>query len=284
MTSTQLGRPGAHRPAIRSEPRHRRRGARRAGGDQRGARRPADQPAQQPDLSQGQSGRCADPDPGADLEDADARPDVRRRQQRAAAAAVADRRRRPGDHRRLRRCRRCASSSIRRRCSNTASGWRTCAPRSPRPTPTARRARSRTASGTSRSTPTTRRARPTDYRPLVIAYRNGARGAAVGCGRRVRIRSRTCATSGLANGKPAVLVILFRQPGANIIDTVDRVKAALPQLEAAMPQRHRRRSSPIDRSTTIRASLQRHRAHAADRGRPGDAGRLPVPAQSCARR
>ena len=42
--------------------------------------------------------------------------------------------------------------------------------------------------------------------------------------------------AGLANGKPAVLVILFRQPGANIIDTVDSVKAALPQLQAAMPR------------------------------------------------
>ncbi len=41
---------------------------------------------------------------------------------------------------------------------------------------------------------------------------------------------------GLANGKPSVLVILFRQPGANIIDTVDRVKAELPHLQAAMPQ------------------------------------------------
>jgi multidrug efflux pump len=40
---------------------------------------------------------------------------------------------------------------------------------------------------------------------------------------------------GLANGKPAVLVIVFRQPGANIIDTVDGVKAELPQLKAALP-------------------------------------------------
>ena len=42
--------------------------------------------------------------------------------------------------------------------------------------------------------------------------------------------------AGLADGKPAVLVILFRQPGANIIDTVDSVKAAIPQLMAAMPR------------------------------------------------
>ena len=42
-------------------------------------------------------------------------------------------------------------------------------------------------------------------------------------------------TGGLANGKPAVLLIVFRQPGANIIDTVDRVRALLPQLQAAIP-------------------------------------------------
>ena len=41
---------------------------------------------------------------------------------------------------------------------------------------------------------------------------------------------------GYANGKPSVLVIIFRQPGANIIDTVDRIRAMLPQLQAAIPQ------------------------------------------------
>ena len=42
-------------------------------------------------------------------------------------------------------------------------------------------------------------------------------------------------TAGLANGKPAVLIIIFREPGANIIDTVDRVRALLPQLQASIP-------------------------------------------------
>ena len=83
-------------------------------------------------------------------------------------------RHRPGHASAAARCRRCGSSSIRTRCSTTASGWRTCARRWPRPTPTARRARSRTASGAIRSTPTTRRREAADYRPLVIAYRNGA--------------------------------------------------------------------------------------------------------------
>ena len=72
MTSSSTVGVDAHHPAVRPRPRHRRRRARRAGGDQRGARRPADQPAQQPDLPQGQPGRRADPDPGADLGHADA--------------------------------------------------------------------------------------------------------------------------------------------------------------------------------------------------------------------
>ena len=60
--------------------------------------------------------------------------------------------------------------------------------------------------------------------------------------------------AGLANGNPAVLVIVFRQPGANIIDTVDSVKAAIPQLMAAMPS-DMDLTIANDRTTTIRASL-----------------------------
>ena len=78
------------------------------------------------------------------------------------------------------------------------------------------------------------------------------RGAAVAMSPTCRIRSRTCATPGCLNGKPAVLVILFRQPGANIIDTVDGVKAAMPQLMAAMP-RDVDLLLADDRTTTIRA-------------------------------
>ena len=59
---------------------------------------------------------------------------------------------------------------------------------------------------------------------------------------------------GLSNGKPAVLVILYRQPGANIIDTVDRVKAILPQLQASIPHAINVELT-MDRTTTIRASL-----------------------------
>ena len=57
-----------------------------------------------------------------------------------------------------------------------------------------------------------------DYAPLIVAYRNGAPVRISRRRRRSTIRSRTSATAGYANGKPAVMVIIFRQPGANIID------------------------------------------------------------------
>ena len=58
----------------------------------------------------------------------------------------------------------------------------------------------------------------------------------------------------MSNGQPSVLVILFRQPNANIIKTIDDVKAELPHLEAAMPA-DINVTVAMDRSTTIRASL-----------------------------
>ena len=58
----------------------------------------------------------------------------------------------------------------------------------------------------------------------------------------------------VANGKPAILLIIFRSPGANIIETVDRVKAMLPQLRSWLPE-SADLSLRMDRSQTIRASL-----------------------------
>ncbi|HEV2186334.1 MAG TPA: efflux RND transporter permease subunit, partial [Stellaceae bacterium] len=91
------------------------------------------------------------------------------------------------------------------------------------------------------------------YRPLVIAYRNGAA---------VRLPDVATVTDsvenlrnqGLADGQPAVLVILYRQPNANIIDTVDRITASLPALSASIPRGITVRMM-MDRTTTIRASL-----------------------------
>ncbi|WJR80445.1 efflux RND transporter permease subunit [Bradyrhizobium sp. NP1] len=93
-----------------------------------------------------------------------------------------------------------------------------------------------------------------DYKSLIVAYRNGAPVHLTDVGDVVD-GVENLRNAGLANGRPAVLIILYRQPGANIISTVDAVKALLPQLKASI--------SPaidigvgVDRSTTIRTSLR----------------------------
>ena len=91
------------------------------------------------------------------------------------------------------------------------------------------------------------------YAPLVIAYRNGAP---------VRLSDVASVVDGvtdvhnlgLFNGKPAVIVVVRRQPGANIIDTVDRVKALIPTLKAVLPP-DLDMTVAADRTITIRASL-----------------------------
>jgi multidrug efflux pump len=92
-----------------------------------------------------------------------------------------------------------------------------------------------------------------DYLPLVVAYRNGAAVRLPDIAE-VTDSVENLRNQGLANGKPAVLVILYKQPNANIIDTVDRINEALPQLRASVPRGIDIRMT-IDRTTTIRASL-----------------------------
>jgi multidrug efflux pump len=92
-----------------------------------------------------------------------------------------------------------------------------------------------------------------DYRPLTVAYRNHA-AVRLSDVAEVSNSVEDLRNAGLFDGKPAVLVILFRQPGANILSTVDNVKALLPQLEAALPATIHI-SAALDRTTTIRASL-----------------------------
>ena len=69
-----------------------------------------------------------------------------------------------------------------------------------------------------------------------------------------RIRWKIYAAAGMTNGKPSVLVIIFREPGANIIATVDRVREALPQLKASIPAAIDL-TVVLDQTTTIRASV-----------------------------
>ncbi len=92
-----------------------------------------------------------------------------------------------------------------------------------------------------------------EYEPVIVAYRNGApvRVADVA---KVADSVEDIRNAGISNGKPTIMVIVFRQPGANIIDTVDRILALLPQLEAAIPA-DIELSVALDRTTTIRASV-----------------------------
>jgi multidrug efflux pump len=93
-----------------------------------------------------------------------------------------------------------------------------------------------------------------EYRNLVIAYRNGAavRLADVA---EILDSVENVRNLGLANGQPAVLVILYRQPGANIIETVDRVVDMIPALKASISTDIDIKVA-MDRTTTIRASLR----------------------------
>jgi multidrug efflux pump len=93
-----------------------------------------------------------------------------------------------------------------------------------------------------------------DYRPLIVAYRNGA-PIKLSDIADVQDGAENIRAVGFMNGKPSILLILFRQPGANIIDTVDRVKEALPSLKASIPAAINM-TVVLDRTTTIRASVQ----------------------------
>ncbi|HKS68842.1 MAG TPA: efflux RND transporter permease subunit, partial [Ktedonobacterales bacterium] len=92
-----------------------------------------------------------------------------------------------------------------------------------------------------------------DYAGTVIAWRNGA-AVRLSDVAHVYDGPEDIRTMGLFNGQRAVMVIISRQPGANIIATVDALKAQLPALEAAVPH-DIKISIASDRTTTIRASL-----------------------------
>ncbi len=92
-----------------------------------------------------------------------------------------------------------------------------------------------------------------DYKSLVVGFHNG--GA-------VRLQDvadvvdsqQSVRQAGFLNGKPSVDMLIFRQPGANIIDTVEAVKAAMPSLQATIPQGEHL-VTILDRTLTIRASV-----------------------------
>jgi len=96
--------------------------------------------------------------------------------------------------------------------------------------------------------------RAEQYRSLIIAYRNGA-AVRLSDVAEVSDGVEDVRNIGMSNNKPAVLVILFRTPGANIVQTVANVKAVLPELQAALPPSINL-AIAIDRTATIHDSLR----------------------------
>ena len=93
-----------------------------------------------------------------------------------------------------------------------------------------------------------------DYRDLIIAYRNGTAVRVSDVGEAVD-SVEDLRNAGYFNGKPSVSIMINRQPGANIIDTVARIRTVLPQLKAAIPQSIDVKISS-DQTVTIRASVR----------------------------
>jgi multidrug efflux pump len=93
-----------------------------------------------------------------------------------------------------------------------------------------------------------------DYMPLVVGYHNGA-AVKLSDVANVQDSTENIRAAGFVNGKPSVLIIIFRQPGANIIDTVDRVRDAIPALKASIPSAIDV-GVVLDRTQTIRASVK----------------------------
>ena len=93
-----------------------------------------------------------------------------------------------------------------------------------------------------------------EYRSLIIAWRNGA-PVRLSDVAEVIDSTENIRNEGQANGKRSVLVIIYKQPNANIIETVDEIKALLPELQASMPN-DVELQVVSDRTTTIRAALK----------------------------
>ena len=171
-----------------------------------------------------------------------------------AAAAVAGRRHRPGDRRRrgaaggARGAQSAGAVQIRHRARGRArgAGLRQCQ----QPEGVDRRADDKHYQIYTND----QALKAADYKPLIIAYRNGAP---------VRLSDMAEVTdgvenirnAGLSNGQPAVLVILFRQPGANIIDTVDRGEGGAAATGGGDAAPTSTCTIANDRTPTIRASL-----------------------------
>jgi multidrug efflux pump len=92
------------------------------------------------------------------------------------------------------------------------------------------------------------------YKPLVVGYHNGA-AIKLSDIANVTDSVENIRAAGFLDGEPCVILVVFRQPGANIIDTVDRIIASIPMLEASVPAGIKF-TVVLDRTSTIRASVK----------------------------
>lgn len=95
--------------------------------------------------------------------------------------------------------------------------------------------------------------RAAEYREIIVAYRRGA-PIRLGDVATVTDSLQDLRVAGVYNGQPTILVIVYRQPTANIIRTVDSVMALLPQVRAQIPA-GMELAMPMDRTAAIRASI-----------------------------
>ena len=150
--------------------------------------------------------------------------------------------------------RRCASRRTIASSPPTVSTSTICARRSPTPTSTPPKAISTGRAAPTRSTPTTRSRKASRLQRSRRRLPQRRAGQAVGCRAGQGRRRRTPSSAAWMNTDPAVIVNIQRQPGANVIEVVDRIQALLPQLRAALPA-----GVDVevltDRTTTIRASV-----------------------------
>ena len=167
---------------------------------------------------------------------------------------LADSRRRPGERRRRRAAggaRGCQS-----RPSSTASVWasKMCARMLSRQNANLPKGQLADERTTADILANDQLLKAEDYQPLIVSYNNGA-AVRLSDIANVQDSVENIRAAGFLNGKPSIPLIIFRQPGANIIETVDRIKAAMPSLKASIPSAINL-DVVLDRTTTIRASVR----------------------------
>ena len=116
-----------------------------------------------------------------------------------------------------------------------------------------------------------------DYKPIIIGHSNGA-AVRLSDVAEVTDNVQNIRSAGYLNGIPSVTVIIFRQPGANIIQTVDNIRSQLPFLKASIPQGIDT-TIVLDRTTTIRASVNDVERTSADLCGIGHSGGLRLSTQ-----